>query len=109
MELFLSMSPWMKATWCRPPPGSKLQGGQDESNSWPRELQDPKDIPNKASPEYKEAQHLWKLALSNFATVVIDPLEVDFIDLGVIPNVRFVFRRAINSQVVTWEEEELVP
>ncbi|KAF9235158.1 hypothetical protein BU15DRAFT_89701 [Melanogaster broomeanus] len=35
LEVFDSMSGHMKATWCRPVPGTPLEGGEDEMKKWP--------------------------------------------------------------------------
>ncbi|KAF9535587.1 pyridoxamine 5'-phosphate oxidase-domain-containing protein [Crepidotus variabilis] len=111
VDLFRNMSPVMKAGWCRATPGSKMPG-DDEAKTWPKEIYDPEEgNPDKESEKYKEAKRLWDLALSNFATVVIDPLEVDFVDLSdpTHPE-RFVFRKRVyDGQPVVWEEEAVVP
>ena len=45
-------------------------------------------------------------AFANFGLVVIEPVEVDFLELGVEPNRRTVFR---HEEGKGWVEEELVP
>ncbi|CAK5280758.1 unnamed protein product [Mycena citricolor] len=98
VEAFKKMSPQMKASWCRPVPGSKLEGGQDEAKKWPTELQEPK-------PGDAEAQRLWDLSLSNFALLIVNPTDVDFVELAPVPNRRTRFWRAADG----WHEEALVP
>lgn len=97
-EVFGQMSAHMKASWCRPVPGSRLEGGEEEARRWPERV------------EFKEGDEVikknWEMALSNFALVVIDPSVVDFVELGVVPNRRTEFRRTVDGQ---WEETALVP
>lgn len=100
VEVFKSMSGHMKASWCRPTPGTKLEGGQDEAKKWPEKIEEPQSD----SPE--EDRRNWDTALENFALMVIEPTYVDFVDLGVVPNRRFGFTRDAQGQ---WEEIELVP
>ncbi|KAF4612268.1 hypothetical protein D9613_004277 [Agrocybe pediades] len=106
VELFKSMSAHMKASWCRPTPGSILEGGEDEAKTWPERIDEPSDP---SSPDYETQKRNWEFALSNFAIVVIEPYEVDFVDLKVIPNRRWLFRRVKKQDDWVWEETELVP
>jgi len=99
VEIFDSLSGRMKASWCRPVPGSKLEGGYEEAEKWPKELPKLGEEQNEA-----DRQNL-QIALGNFALVVIDPVAVDFVELGVFPNRRTNFLR----HGETWEEEILVP
>jgi len=46
-----------------------------------------------------------EIALRNFALIVIDPFEVDFVELGVDPNQRTKFTRDGEQ----WMEEIVVP
>jgi len=98
-QVFNSMSGYMKASWCRPTPGSKLEGGYEEAKNWPQKL------PSLEEAESDEDRKNLEVALSNFALVVIEPYEVDFVELGVIPNQRTKFTR----QGLSWVEEILVP
>lgn len=98
-EIFGQMSAHMKATWCRPVPGSRLQGGDEEARKWPERVEEPKEGD-------EEMKKNWEMALSNFALVVIDPSLVDFVELAVVPNRRTQFRRTSSAQ---WEETPLVP
>ena len=108
VELFRGMSEHMRASWCRPTPGTKLEEGQKAAKMWPEKLIEPDEsIDNK---EYETTKRLWDTALANFAIMVINPIEVDFIDLGVIPNFRSVFtKRLFDGGGVEWVEEEVVP
>lgn len=99
VELFDDMSGHMKASWLRPIPGTPLEGGYEASKTWPESL--PKL--GEASSE-EEEKHLQD-ALKNFALVVIYPAEVDYVELGVVPNRRTHFLRNEGS----WEERAVVP
>jgi len=108
LELFRSMSAQMKAIWSRPTSGTRLEGGQKTSKTWPEKIDEPDE--NDADKNgYEAAKRLWDKALGNFAMVLIDPIEVDFIDLGVTPNIRTLFKKRILEGGVEWGEEELVP
>lgn len=100
VEIFKSMSAHMKASWCRPTPGSVLEGGQDEVRRWPERVGEPKEG------DGKEAWKNWETALGNFVLVVIEPSEVDYLTLAVIPNRRYKTTRAVGGG---WDEVEVVP
>ena len=104
VESFKSLSAHMKASWAKPTPGSplSLHGGSDAPNSWPVKIEEPSSADSPEEGERK--QELWERALRNFALVVIEPREVDFVDLGVVPNRRWRFWRGGSG----WEEEEVV-
>ena len=89
----------MKATWCRPAPGSKLDGGYEEGNKWPDKL------PKLGEAKNEEEKRNLEQALGNFALMVIDPVEVDFVELGVVPNQRTKFTREGEK----WVEQIVVP
>ncbi|KAF8808117.1 hypothetical protein BYT27DRAFT_7047228, partial [Phlegmacium glaucopus] len=38
LQMFKNMSAHMRASWCRPVPGSRLKGGQKEAKNWPTRL-----------------------------------------------------------------------
>ncbi|KAJ7579752.1 hypothetical protein C8J56DRAFT_963534 [Mycena floridula] len=103
LEVFRSMSPYMKASWCRPVPGSPLVGGQDEAKKWPVRVDEPGDGDSEAD---RENRKNWDFAFGNFSLLVIDPHEVDYVELAVKPNRRTRFSRTEAGQ---WEEQELVP
>ncbi|KAJ7157206.1 pyridoxamine 5'-phosphate oxidase-domain-containing protein [Mycena filopes] len=100
LEVFKSMSPVMKASWCRPVPGSRLEGGPDEAKKWPVKLEEPQ------SDDDKEGKRLWEMSLANFALVVIEPQDVDYVELTPVPNQRTRFWRGPKG---VWDEEALVP
>ncbi|GLB43556.1 putative pyridoxamine 5'-phosphate oxidase [Lyophyllum shimeji] len=100
MALFKSMSAHMKASWCRPVPGTRLEGGPDEAKKWPERLEEPGDHAD------DETRKNWETALGNFALLVVDPTEVDFVELGVMPNRRTRFWRSSSG---SWDSEAVVP
>lgn len=54
----------------------------------------------------EEAWKNWKTALRNFVLVAIEPSEVDYLTMSVIPNRRFKTTRAVGGG---WDEVEVVP
>ncbi len=98
-ELFDAVSEQMRATWCRPPPGSPLKGGYEEMNDWPVRVPKPSDAKTEKEKELAE------LALSNYAIMVIEPLNVDWLQMAIKPNRRTHFTR----EAVDWKEEIVVP
>jgi len=98
-ELFDAVSEQMRATWCRPPPGSPLKGGYEEMNDWPVRVPKPSDAKTEKEKELAE------LALSNYAIMVIEPLNVDWLQMAIKPNRRTLFTR----EAVDWKEEIVVP
>ncbi|KAG6812853.1 hypothetical protein H0H92_015951 [Tricholoma furcatifolium] len=104
--VFRRMSPYMKASWCRPTPGSPLKGGEEEARKWPSKLEEPDDD---ADEETKRAfRKNWETALGNFALLVVDPTEVDYVEFGARPDPdrRTKFWRKSDG---SWDSEALVP
>src|SRR6266702_12811 len=97
-ELFDAVSEEMRATWCRPTPGTPLKDGED-ANDWP--LRVPK--PNEAKTDREK--ELAELALSNYALIAIEPLRVDWLQMAIKPNQRTFFTRTEDG----WSEEVVVP
>ncbi|KAG7451814.1 uncharacterized protein BT62DRAFT_925995 [Guyanagaster necrorhizus] len=102
-EVYRSMSPYMKASWCRPTPGTPLVGGEEEAKKWPVKLEEPNADGEWSSEENK---HLWETALSHFALLVVDPTDVDYVELGPVPNRRTKFWKDDKD---SWNDEALVP
>ncbi|EIW63796.1 uncharacterized protein TRAVEDRAFT_157533 [Trametes versicolor FP-101664 SS1] len=97
IELYNTMSPGMRASWCSPhPPGSPL-ASTDEQKSWPSKVP--------SEPESEEDQKNAATALSNFALMLFEPIEVDWAALGVLPNRRTIFTRDGDK----WKEQSVVP
>ena len=99
-EVFKGLSGYMRATWCRPVPGSPLQGGEEEMKEWPVKLEEPTD----ADGEDSDASKNWEMALGNFALLIVDPTEVDCLVLA--PQHRTRFWKTNGG---SWQEEALVP
>ena len=87
VQVFRSLSGKMRAMWCQPVPGMRLEGGQEEAKCWPVSIEEPQEGAT------EEEKSNWETALHNFVLVVIDPAKVDFVELGVIPNRRMKFTR----------------
>lgn len=98
-ETFNNMSGHMKASWCRPTPGSPLPGGYEQAKEWPT------NIPKLGDATNEEERKNQTQALDNFALVLIEPLSVDWVQLGVVPNQRTKFTRSGEE----WVEEIVVP
>jgi pyridoxamine 5'-phosphate oxidase len=98
-ELFDAVSQRMRATWCRPAPGSPLQGGYEEMNDWPLE------VPKPSEAKTEKERELAELALSNYALIVIEPLYVDWVQMAIKPNRRTFFTREGSE----WKEDPVVP
>lgn len=105
VEVFDTMSGHMKASWVRPVPGTPLPGGYAAAKEWPESL--PKLSEVEEGDGGEESKRLLKDALKNFALVVIDPMEVDYVELGVMPNQRTNFR--LDKSNGEWVEEIVVP
>jgi pyridoxamine 5'-phosphate oxidase len=101
IEAFEGVGPVMRASWCRPTPGVPMPGSgtYDEAKKWPQKL------PSLEEAKDGEERALVEAALKNFALVVIDPEDVDYVELGVVPNQRTRFIRKGDH----WDEQILVP
>ncbi|KAG2153566.1 pyridoxamine 5'-phosphate oxidase-domain-containing protein [Suillus bovinus] len=89
----------MRASWCRPVPGSPMESYSD-AEKWPVKVAKPGE-------EGYDAKN-YEQARGNFALVLIDPIEVDYIELGVMPNRRTKFVKQ-DSGDERWKEVILVP
>jgi len=104
VETFDRMSGHMKATWCRPVPGTPLTGGEEEMKKWPKTLPKLGEATNEA-----ERQNL-VTALSRCALLLIEPFEVDYIEFAVEPNRRTRFERDWeDARSVEFKETLVVP
>ncbi|RDB29289.1 hypothetical protein Hypma_016079 [Hypsizygus marmoreus] len=99
-EIFMKMGAHMKAGWCRPVPGSRLEGGEEEARKWPVRLEEP------GEDSTEEDRKNWETALGNFALLIVDPTEVDYVELGAEPDRRTRFWRTREG---LWEDEAVVP
>jgi pyridoxamine 5'-phosphate oxidase len=93
------VSEHMRASWCRPPPGSVLEGGYEEMEKWPTSVKKPSDAVT------DEEKALTEEALRNYALVIVEPAEVDWVEMSIVPN-----RRSLHKRVgETWKEIAIVP
>lgn len=97
---FRKLSPELRASFVRPVPGTKLSEWDGKMEDLPQTLVEGYDEAN-TDEEKKQLDQ----ALHNFALIVIDPQEIDLVDLGSQPNVRTKWFRK-NEQ---WQEEGVVP
>ena len=98
-EVFADMSPVMRASWCVPlPPGTPL-ASYEEQKTWPT------SVPLEDEAKSEEDRRNLETALRNFALMLFEPVEIDWIQLGMSPNKRTVFRREGEK----WSEQLVVP
>ncbi|GAA5824749.1 hypothetical protein JCM3770_007143 [Rhodotorula araucariae] len=99
---FRRLSPELRASFCRPVPGTPL-------SQWAGSLDDlPATLPEWADKaESDEQKRQIDEAFKNFALVVIDCTEVDLVDLGAQPNTRTHW--TLDTASGLWTEEGLVP
>ncbi|BGP14601.1 hypothetical protein JCM10213_001948 [Rhodosporidiobolus nylandii] len=96
---FRKLSPELRASFYRPVPGTPLK-------DWGGKMEDlPAELPEEGENEEQKKQV--EQALKNFALVVIDPSEVDLVDLGAQPNERTQWR--LNPAAAEWSEVAVVP
>lgn len=91
----------LRASFCRPTPGSELPGGYESGKDWPETLPRSTDVPNGSDEEKNLIE-----ALNNFALIVLEPVKVDRIELSVTPNRRTSWTLKANG---IWTETILVP
>ena len=102
-EVFETMDPVLKGTWCAPKvPGSKM-ASYDEPNAWPNKVANVDDL------KTAEEKRNYELSLSNFALILIEPTEVDWVQLGEQPYRRTLFTRKDEAGGSFWAEDILVP
>lgn len=94
VEMFDRLSGHLKATRCQSVPGTPLTG-EDEMKNWPETL------PKLGEAKNEEERKSCGTMLSNFALLLIEPFEVDYLELGVQPNRRTRFER-------DWKDERSI-
>lgn len=97
-EKFNEKDPALRASWAWPLPASPLSS-YEEAGEWTRTL--PKLGEGKTVEEEKEIER----ALGNFALMFFDPVRVDWLQLGVVPNRRTVFTKGGED----WKAKIVVP
>jgi pyridoxamine 5'-phosphate oxidase len=98
INCFNGLSSFLRASFARPAPGSELSD-PELAKKWPNEL------PKIGEEENEKQKELVQQAFQNFAVLYLEVDEVDFVDLGVVPNERHLFRREAND----WVKTMLVP
>ncbi|GAA5873338.1 hypothetical protein JCM1840_000030 [Sporobolomyces johnsonii] len=98
---FRKLSPELRASFCRPVPGTKLSEWGGKLEELPQELPEGMDEAQGDEEQKKQIEQ----ALENFALVVIDPEEVDLVDLGSTPNRRTQWKLTGDQ----WSEVAVVP
>ncbi|KAH7922672.1 hypothetical protein BV22DRAFT_1121322 [Leucogyrophana mollusca] len=98
--VFDSLSGHMRASWCRPTPGTPL-ASYDDAKEWPE------TVPRLSEAESESDKRNVQTALGNFALVIIEPTEVDYVELGSVPQrrTRFVWK----GEGEGWAEQIVVP
>jgi pyridoxamine 5'-phosphate oxidase len=98
IKTFNALPPFLRASFARPIPGSSLQN-PDDANVWPSAL------PKIGKEDSEEDKSHIKDALENFALLVLEPLEVEYLELGVEPNRRTQWKLVKGE----WREKTVVP
>lgn len=100
MKCFNELSSFLRASFAREPtPGTELKH-PEQARKWPNELPRIGDCDDQ-----EEVKALVEAALDNFAVLYLDVDEVDLVDLSVVPNERFLFRKCASQ----WIKTALVP
>jgi len=99
LRIWRKMSPALRASFLRPPPGQELTE-RDDPSSWLTEL--PSDLEAKTPEEKVKVVE----AMTKFALVIVDPNHVDWVSLKEVPN-----RRVVHSldKDGNWSSVEVVP
>jgi len=95
-ETFNTVSGAIRASWCRPIPGSPLT---EPAEAWPTSL------PPLDAEMDDVTREQTQRAFENFALLVICPMAVDFVELKPVPNLRTKY----TIEEGAWKEEPLVP
>ncbi|KAG8745041.1 hypothetical protein FRC10_009015 [Ceratobasidium sp. 414] len=98
IKTFNTLPAFLRASFARPIPGSAL-ANQEDAKIWPNSL------PESDKVESEEDRKHMNEALENFALLVLEPLEVEFLELGVEPNRRTRWKLSEEE----WRENSAVP
>lgn len=98
VKTFNALPPFLRASFARPIPGSPLKNPED-AKQWPPTL------PESGKEESEEDKKYVKEALANFALVLLEPLAVEYLELGVEPNRRTQWHLSGGE----WTEGTVVP
>ena len=86
-EVYDAMPSVLKAEWARPIAPGAIVDSLDVLDGWACDIPQRKDI------KTEEDRTRWEAGLENFAMVLIEPMRVDWLQLGVLPNRRTIFTR----------------
>jgi pyridoxamine 5'-phosphate oxidase len=98
LEAFDGISGHLRASFVRPVPGTPT-ASYEEAKKWPE------TAAKRGEAKEEEEKRVVEEALTNFALVVLDAAEVEFLELGPIPNRRTKWTKKGNQ----WEEQIVVP
>ncbi|GAA5948803.1 hypothetical protein JCM21900_005305 [Sporobolomyces salmonicolor] len=98
---FRKLSAELRASFCRPVPGTKLSEWGGKLEELPQELPEGLDEATGDDEQKKQIEQ----ALEHFVLIVIDPEEVDLVDLGSTPNTRTQWKLTGGK----WSEAAVVP
>ncbi|CAE6485659.1 unnamed protein product [Rhizoctonia solani] len=98
IRTFNALSPPIRASFARPIPGSPLENPAD-ADKWPEVL------PEAGKEESEEEKKNMKEALKNISLLIFEPLQVDFVEFGVVPNRRTQW----TFDGEKWDKQALVP
>ncbi|KAB5593213.1 Transcription initiation factor TFIID subunit 2 [Ceratobasidium theobromae] len=98
IKTFNNLPPFLRASFVRPTPGSLLSD-TNEAAGWPETLP---ERGNEKTPEEKECV---ARALENFTLLVLEPVRLELLELGVVPNRRT--RWSLDG--AEWIERAVVP
>jgi len=98
LKAYDALPRFLRASFCRPVPGSKLENPED-AKKWPNEL------PSRAEAANDKEKEQVDEALKNFAVLLLEPREVDVLELAAVPYLRTKYFKVDGG----WTEESLVP
>ncbi|KAI1786795.1 pyridoxamine 5'-phosphate oxidase-domain-containing protein [Ganoderma leucocontextum] len=98
-ETFDKMSAAMRASWCTPYPPGTIISSYDEQKAWPGEV--PLEQDAKTDQERKNIE----VASNNFALMLFEPVQIDWVSLDNYPLKRVGFTRDGGK----WIEHQVVP
>ncbi|KAG8970202.1 hypothetical protein FRC03_010392 [Tulasnella sp. 419] len=93
------MGPELRASFARPTPGT-IMGSYEEADKWVKELPKTGEVGDD-----DKLKALIDVAVRNFALLVLEPIEVEWLELGVVPNRRTKYKKVDGG----WEEAIVVP
>ncbi|KAL4070391.1 pyridoxamine 5'-phosphate oxidase-domain-containing protein [Scleroderma citrinum] len=85
-DTFNALSPGMRASWCTPVPGSPMKA-YDEGLAWPQ------TVPRLGEAKTEDDERNQATAFGNFALLIIEPLQVDYLELGTERQRRTIYTR----------------